>query len=312
MLLRSILTSYSLCTLSYLSFTLRLCYSSPCLRHSSSTEVPTGRKSSASVVMLCEVFEALLIAATASVVLAFAIPQLEPFLYYGKVQDSKKVEVKSLADDPIRYLTQVLTVPKSYFKHFYLLSSALCTVIIALVAPDLSILSFRALLVLVLVSVHNYRRLIESFLVERLSKTARIQLPHYIAGIVFYLSQCVFLSQFLSENGKSRLRGQETYFISALYVVSTAVQFHAHHHLASLKKYSLPQAGLFKLVACPHYLAEVGIYTAIALASKTLPSVVSLFWVIVNLSASANQTQLYYSQVYGEKAPKWAMIPLVI
>uniref|UniRef100_A0A060TFF6 Polyprenal reductase n=1 Tax=Blastobotrys adeninivorans TaxID=409370 RepID=A0A060TFF6_BLAAD len=262
--------------------------------------------------MLCEVFEALLIAATASVVLAFAIPQLEPFLYYGKVQDSKKVEVKSLTEDPIRYLTQVLTVPKSHFKHFYILSSALCTVIIALAVPDLSIISPRALLVLVLVSVHNYRRLFESFLVERLSKNSRIQLPHYIAGVVFYLSQCVFLSQFLSDDDNSQLSAQETYLILVLYLVSTAVQFHAHHHLASLKKYSLPQAGLFKLVACPHYLAEIGIYTAIALASKTPPSVVTLFWVIVNLGASANQTQLYYSQVYGNGAPKWAIIPLVI
>ena len=97
------------------------------------------------------------------------------------------------------------------------------------------------------------------------------------------------------------------------------MQHRCHKHLASLKKYSLPNDGMFKKLVCPHYTCECLIYLGMAVAAapprdmfnKTL--LCGLVFVTVNLGVTANGTKKWYAEKFGEDSVKmkWKMIPWV-
>ena len=103
----------------------------------------------------------------------------------------------------------------------------------------------------------------------------------------------------------------------ALWAFSSGVQHDAHVHLASLKKYSLPTHPVFKSLVCPHYTAEVGIYTGMAVmaagegewVNKTIMSVV--VFVVAALGGQAAGQKKWYKEKFGEKCMdgKWCIIP---
>lgn len=98
-----------------------------------------------------------------------------------------------------------------------------------------------------------------------------------------------------------------------------AMQNWCHRHLAGLKKYSLPEAGLFRHLVCPHYTCECLIYLALAVAAaprgqpcnRTL--LCALLFVVGNLGATANGTSRWYAERFGAERVrhKWKMIPFV-
>jgi 3-oxo-5-alpha-steroid 4-dehydrogenase 3 len=97
------------------------------------------------------------------------------------------------------------------------------------------------------------------------------------------------------------------------------LQNDSHRYLTSLKKYSLPERGLFKQIISPHYTAECMIYLSMALVAapkaqvlnKTI--VTALFFEIVNLGITAESTRKWYAKKFGERSIKgrWRMIPFV-
>jgi len=104
-----------------------------------------------------------------------------------------------------------------------------------------------------------------------------------------------------------------------LFLYAWVNQYRCHAHLAGLKKYSLPTAGLFSRLVCPHYTCECLLYLSMALAAapdgelvnKTLLCVV--VFVLVNLGVTASGTRRWYAGRFGEAAvaQKWNMIPFV-
>lgn len=104
-----------------------------------------------------------------------------------------------------------------------------------------------------------------------------------------------------------------------LFLGGWVMQHQCHKHLAGLKKYSLPDSGMFSYLVCPHYTCECLIYFSLAVlgapagqwCNRTLSSV--LTFVAVNLGATAFGTRNWYAEKFGpEKLKgKWIMIPFV-
>jgi 3-oxo-5-alpha-steroid 4-dehydrogenase 3 len=96
-------------------------------------------------------------------------------------------------------------------------------------------------------------------------------------------------------------------------------QHRCHKHLAGLKKYSLPEAGMFRHYICPHYTCECLLYLSMAIATaprgawcnRTL--LCALAFVAANLGVTAAGTRKWYAEKFGTGpiAHKWNMIPFV-
>lgn len=96
-------------------------------------------------------------------------------------------------------------------------------------------------------------------------------------------------------------------------------QYRCHKHLAGLKKYSLPEAGMFRHYVCPHYTCECLLYLSMAVATapggawcnKTL--LCALIFITVNLGVTASGSREWYAQKFGASsvASKWNMIPFI-
>jgi 3-oxo-5-alpha-steroid 4-dehydrogenase 3 len=102
-----------------------------------------------------------------------------------------------------------------------------------------------------------------------------------------------------------------------LFLLASGLQNDCHKHLASLKKYSLPQRGLFKQIVCPHYTSECLIYVALAIIAappgqalnKTV--LAGLGFVVSNLGVTADSTKKWYIEKFGAEnvESRWKMIP---
>lgn len=104
-----------------------------------------------------------------------------------------------------------------------------------------------------------------------------------------------------------------------LFIFASALQNDCHKHLASLKKYSLPQRGLFKQIVCPHYMAECLVYVALAIISAPPGQALNrtvlagLGFVVTNLGVTADSTKKWYMEKFGAEnvEGRWRMIPYV-
>ncbi|PNW70466.1 hypothetical protein CHLRE_17g720950v5 [Chlamydomonas reinhardtii] len=79
--------------------------------------------------------------------------------------------------------------------------------------------------------------------------------------------------------------------------------------------YEVPRGGVFNLVSCPHYLAEILIYAALALVtSGSTGSLLMAGWVFLNLVLAAAATQRFYRTRYPNDYPKSraALIPFIL
>lgn len=245
---------------------------------------------------LIEIGHTLVYLATLTCVASAFLKPLNGFLYYGKVE--QELEQKQFAD--------WLYVPKWWFVFYYVVSTTACLTSWYFDAPNKLILS--------LLTVQSIRRLIEcqeSLKDVSSGSASRMLVFHFIAGLVFYLTL-----QAAVWDRKAKpvsFENEKVQYLAGivLFTGCSIMQNNVHRYLGSLKKYSLPTAPLFRIAACPHYLAEVGIYCSMLLLdidSRTLK--ISIFWVIASLSISAMETKKYYVKKYGqEKVSKFAIFP---
>jgi 3-oxo-5-alpha-steroid 4-dehydrogenase 3 / polyprenol reductase len=104
-----------------------------------------------------------------------------------------------------------------------------------------------------------------------------------------------------------------------LFLLMWSMQYRCHKYLASLKKYSLPDEGLFRFLICPHYTCECVLYLSLAVLAaprgRLCNQTVLCAWVFVtiNLGVTASGTQKWYVERFGTELvhERWAMIPLL-
>lgn len=240
-----------------------------------------------------------LVGLAASILIVRSMSQLNIFLRYGKTLDSPNDPVLPQAFD---FIT-CWRVPKSWFAHFYILSSILCLSLWMCVLNG----SHSPSAILYMYSIQSARRLWECYFVETMSPVAKMHVFHYAAGLMFYLSVGYLVFDSLND---STVKMFQVCLASSLFSLSSHRQYTCHRYLASLVKYSLPQQGLFKRVACPHYLYEVLIYFSFWLTDmSSVLAWATLLFTAVNLSVSAEQTKIHYCKKFGSHAPKYAIFP---
>ena len=110
-----------------------------------------------------------------------------------------------------------------------------------------------------------------------------------------------------------------TYITVLIFILASWIQHNCHLYLANLKKYTLPEKGLFQIIVCPHYTSECAIYLAITIAAAphgqffngTL--LAGLGFVTSNLAVTADSTMKWYGEKFGAEKLKgrWRMVPYI-
>ncbi|KAK4123784.1 hypothetical protein N657DRAFT_573473 [Parathielavia appendiculata] len=169
------------------------------------------------------------------------------------------------------------------------------------------------------------RRVFEHVTVIKPSRST-MWVVHWLLGVFFYLVMGV--SVWVEGSGAILDPARHTEDAKSLLKMAVAVpvfllawinQYKCHKHLAGLKKYSLPEDGMFCHYICPHYTCECLIYLSMAVATaprgawcnRTL--LCALIFVAVNLGVTASGTRKWYAEKFGTGpiACKWNMIPFV-
>ncbi|KAK3997234.1 hypothetical protein QBC44DRAFT_315520 [Cladorrhinum sp. PSN332] len=171
------------------------------------------------------------------------------------------------------------------------------------------------------------RRVYEHSTIIKPSKST-MWVVHWLLGLFFYL----FINVSVWVEGSGALLNKQTTSSSSqqqamfklaigipLFLYAWINQYKCHKHLAGLKKYSLPQEGLFQYFVCAHYTCECLLYLSMAIAAspegawcnRTL--LCAFAFVAVNLGVTASGTRKWYVQKFGigPIANRWNMIPFV-
>lgn len=171
-----------------------------------------------------------------------------------------------------------------------------------------------------LMLLQGMRRLYEDVYITKPSKST-MWMIHWALALAFYSAMSVAV--WVEGSGAILTRPQnltiplrKTLLAILLYFAGWLMQHECHRHLSSLKKYSLPTDGLFRILVCPHYTCECMIYLSIAVAAAPPGQVCNrtllcaLLFVTTNLGTTANGTAKFYAEKFGvDKVPRWKMIP---
>ncbi|KAI1460744.1 hypothetical protein F4805DRAFT_374509 [Annulohypoxylon moriforme] len=239
----------------------------------------------------------------------------------------------------IGWVTSIGKVPHSWFIHFYIISitcsafwavqflqhgSILDSISKNQASSERSSMTInQVILAWFLMSLQGARRLYEYLAVLRPS-SSKMWVIHWLLGAAFYF--CTNISVWIE--GSSSIQSSERSFHIetpslktaigvSIFLASWFMQFRCHSYLSQLKKYSLPDDGLFRYLVCPHYTCECVLYLSLAIVAapkdqlynRTL--ICAVLFVAVNLGVTAKGTKSWYGEIFGlEKVRgKWRMIP---
>lgn len=270
---------------------------------------------------------------TGCVLLANNVPCLKVLLKYGKTLQKGDLNARLN-----RFLGQ-LYVPKSFFKHFYVLDLIFCSANIYIlkygfkeylqledtgeVIPRYSAIGKHQFQILAsMMFLQSSRRVYECFYVSKFSNTAKIHVSHYLVGCYFYLGVnlepllCYLLGH---QSGNIDAVNREKwplldFFAIILFSFASIDQYENHLYLSHLVKYNVPRRRLFRYLSCPHYLDEILIYLSCFLVLRTAESFLVFAWTLVNLSCSANQSYQFYTQKsedLKQRTNYWRILPFL-
>lgn len=251
--------------------------------------------------------------------------RLKPLLIYGKTQHLEKKEEQRPMGRYGSVIDRLSTysVPRSYFKHFYILSTCLGVKMIWSLYKDTGTGRSRLPLPVLLLS-HSARRLYESCFVERPSGS-RMWVGHYIIGITFYTFLNIAVAtandpwtEAISPSRAVTLYGWRTLAVACFFLAQVA-QHLTHKQLAKVRsqcqvgQYVNITSGLFSICITPHYTSEIVLYFALACVSlKDVNMWLIVIWTTVVLSASAVQTNRWGSRVFQDWGHRWIILPGIL
>ncbi|KAF8863854.1 3-oxo-5-alpha-steroid 4-dehydrogenase-like protein [Acephala macrosclerotiorum] len=175
-------------------------------------------------------------------------------------------------------------------------------------------------------TIQGSRRLYESITLTKPSQS-KMWVGLWLIGIVYY----IFMGLSVWIEGIDALShghvvgldfskpSAKTVIAVPIFLLASGIQHDYHKHLASLKKYTLPQHHLFQYIICPHYTSECLIYVAIAIVAApkgyflNRTVLAGLGFVASNLGVTADATRKWYVERFGAEklAGRWRMFPYV-
>ncbi|KAK8056545.1 hypothetical protein PG993_001772 [Apiospora rasikravindrae] len=242
----------------------------------------------------------------------------------------------------VAWFTSVGKVPHSWFKHFYILSVCSSLFWAAQYMSDGTIIRFmaraqakslkgsmttnQALLTWLLMLMQGCRRLFECLAILRPS-TSKMWIVHWVLGMAYYA--CINVSVWVEASTSLLQTGELSFtfeqpsaneFIGTLlFLGAWIMQYRCHKYLAGLKKYSLPEEGMFLYLICPHYTCECILYLSLAITAAPKGQLLNqtitcgLVFVATNLGVTAGDTRKWYAEKFGQNSiqQRWNMVPLV-
>lgn len=164
----------------------------------------------------------------------------------------------------------------------------------------------------VMCSLHFLKRCLESLFVHRYSGVMNLGTVVMICGM-YSMAALLFGAIAAREVDAATLSAGAGwpwvgYLGGALWLTGTALNLHHHRLLAKLRKpgetgYKLPKGGLFRWVACPHYLAEILAWWGYALVLQHVGGVVVVSVMTLYLAGRAYNTLTWYRERLGDEVP---------
>ncbi|KAK5102558.1 hypothetical protein LTR70_000416 [Exophiala xenobiotica] len=277
------------------------------------------------------------------------IPDLRSrFLNYGARADSAaRYDIKDsvlprwfrIQFDPVLDWLADITVPHSWFRHFYICSS-LCSAYwlfahlnLAHYFPSAFELSltnpweYRTMWARLLLQLQGLRRLYECVHVAKPSRS-RMWVGHYVIGIAFYVvtDVAIWIEPALEAKMSSPpvgIRGITPLVILdaarvtaciLIFFYSSYKQYQVHAYLAGLKEYRVPDHPIFEdtNLVCPHYGYEVNIYVALTMLTARDTRILNTTmlcatsFVVINLGVTADMTKKWQMQKFPKQRPEIA------
>ncbi|CAL9695748.1 unnamed protein product [Knipowitschia caucasica] len=184
------------------------------------------------------------------------------------------------------------------------------------------------LLLLLMLWVHSVRRLLECHFVSVFSDGV-IHVVQYIFGLCFYivLGLTAFSFEHIAQRDSRRLFSQVNCYHLAgcgVFVSASVLQHQSLVLLANLRTgksgdvvtmaHKMPRGGVFELVSCPHYFAELLIYISLCTVSEGV-----FTWWLVSLYVFFNQAlaaqlchDLYVNKFESYPKRRKAFIPFLL
>ncbi|KAK6205164.1 roles in filamentous growth, cell polarity, and cellular elongation [Scheffersomyces amazonensis] len=269
---------------------------------------------------------------------------LNNLLLHGKTISNKTINDGAKSSNSLlRQLVDfivTLTVPKSWFTHYYIVFTVSCCLIqlfpwYGTYQPEVDTVDTVTYknykFIHVMMSIQAIRRTIESFTITKFSSNSRMNFTHYIVGLAHYIlisincyGSLVPFSQ-SSITPKTGINGITVIdiILFTVFLLASIDQFLNHYHLSTLKKYTIPSK--FKYVSSPHYLDEIIIYVLFFISSIKnitrfssisiihLNYLLSTVFVVVNLSISSIDNYKWYKLKFKDEFRlKWSIIPGLI
>ncbi|KAH8595811.1 3-oxo-5-alpha-steroid 4-dehydrogenase-like protein [Bisporella sp. PMI_857] len=240
-------------------------------------------------------------------------------------------------------LAASVQVPHTWFMHYYVVSVAsslfwgyqmathgkLFKLMASFTQPPSAEISVQqVLLAWTLMTVQGIRRLYECIVLTKPSQS-KMWVGIWLIGMLYY----IFIGISVWIEGAATLKKLElpTDIVKfstlsmksivgiAIFIAASSAQHMCHVYLAGLRKYTLPQSRMFRMVLSPHYTSECLIYLAMAvtaapegrLINKTM--LAGLGFVVSNLAVTADATKKWYEGKFGIETLKgrWRMVPYV-
>lgn len=224
------------------------------------------------------------------------------------LQRLKDISVHGKRDVGISNFNKLLTVPKSYFLHMYIVGNISGIVVLYSYFQTVKFKMELSIISLIVYQIQVLRRFLECLYMTKYEKS-QIHLFAYLFGIIHYIFVPFTLLESSNQMEVDRIKPSVELILVSLtiFAIASYYQFRCHLILFNMKTvystgYLLPNDSLFYYVCCPHYLMEILIYTSFYLLDVTSTSrLFLLLWVISNLSVVANENMIWYKKEFPDE-----------
>ncbi|XP_047545991.1 polyprenol reductase [Vanessa atalanta] len=252
---------------------------------------------------------------------------------------------------------QLIEVPKALYRHFYAFSSVFSalTLVYAILVywfefsvhgsigfllkltleqDEPTVPALAAILALSLLLVQCIRRCYETYCLQVFAKSSKMNLSHYLVGLVHYYAVIVAtIGQaplFCGSQNRDKIVWSDTKTLvlalpcSIIFVWAWYEQFMTNIIFANLRKdkksgdviteeHKIPHGRLFEHVSSPHRLCEIILYVVLLILIPTRTFFCIFLWVIANQVQTAIHAHVWYKKTFNNyPSNRMAVIPNIL
>ncbi|XP_049865383.1 polyprenol reductase [Pectinophora gossypiella] len=252
---------------------------------------------------------------------------------------------------------EAIEISKAYYRHFYLFSSILsvatlgymilvyflgfgvnrfvAAILRLILEQDVpSVSATAALVAMSLLAVQCARRFYETYCLQVFAKSSKMNLSHYLSGIIHYFGCIVTVigqaPLFLGNQSRDSIAWNDTYTTlisipcSIIFLWCWYEQYQSNVIFANLRKdkksgkvvtedHKIPHGRWFERVSSPHRMLELIMYTILVVLIPTRTFFCIYLWVLSNQIQTAQQAHDWYKKTFKDyPSNRKAIIPGVL